>query len=94
MNQPSYTPFNWQIVSHYHISQRFAIGAGSGLSVYEKLLIPLYASAQFYITKPRRLTPYLECHIGGSLPQTEKQTEAFTSLLPSVHNLRSTGNLN
>ena len=92
MNQPSYTPFNWQIVSHYHISQRFAIGAGSGLSVYEKLLIPLYASAQFYITKPRRLTPYLECHIGG--PQTEKQTEAFTSLLPSVHNLRSTGNLN
>ncbi|MCS2823339.1 hypothetical protein NXW78_20770 [Bacteroides ovatus] len=52
MNQPSYTPFNWQIVSHYHISQRFAIGAGSGLSVYEKLLIPLYAGAQFYITKP------------------------------------------
>lgn len=47
MNQPSYTPFNWQIVSHYHISQRFAIGAGSGLSVYEKLLIPLYAVRNF-----------------------------------------------
>ena len=83
MNQPSYTPFNWQIVSHYHISQRFAIGAGSGLSVYEKLLIPLYASAQFYITKPRRLTPYLECHIGGSFA-TDREANGGFYLSPSI----------
>ena len=83
MNQPSYTPFNWQIVSHYHISQRFAIGAGSGLSVYEKLLIPLYASAQFYITKPRRLTPYLECHIVGSFA-TDREANGGFYLSPSI----------
>ncbi len=94
MNQPSYTPFNWQIVSHYHISQRFAIGAGSGLSVYEKLLIPLYASAQFYITKPRRLTPYLECHIGGSFCHRQRSKRRLLPLLPSGHNLMTTGNLN
>ena len=38
MGQPSQTPFNWQIIAHYHIGQRFTIGAGSGLSIYEKAL--------------------------------------------------------
>ena len=66
-----------------HISQRFAIGAGSGLSVHEKLLIPLYASAQFYITKPRRLTPYLECHIGGSFA-TDREANGGFYLSPSI----------
>jgi hypothetical protein len=41
MNQPSYTPYNSQIVSQYHNRQRLPIGAGSALSVYEKMLIPL-----------------------------------------------------
>lgn len=65
MGQPSQTPFNWQIIAHYHIGQRFTIGAGSGLSIYEKALIPLYANAQFFMTRPKKLTPYLECNIGG-----------------------------
>ena len=57
--------------------------SGSGLSVYEKLLIPLYASAQFYITKPRRLTPYLECHIGGSFA-TDREANGGFYLSPSI----------
>ena len=39
MSQPSCTPFTWQIMGHYHINQRLTIGAGSGLSIYEKALI-------------------------------------------------------
>lgn len=65
MSKPSHTPFSWQVMSHYHINRRFAIGAGSGLSVYEKTLIPLYASVQFFLTRPKKFTPYLECNIGG-----------------------------
>lgn len=83
MSQPSRTPFTGQLIAHYHINQRFAIGAGSGLSVYEKLLIPLYASAQFNIIKPRKLTPYLECNIGGSFA-TSKEANGGFYLSPSV----------
>lgn len=83
MSQPSQTPFNWQIIAHYHIGQRFTIGAGSGLSIYEKALIPLYANAQFFMTRPKKLTPYLECNIGGSLAAA-KETNGGFYLSPSV----------
>lgn len=83
MSQPSQTPFNWQIIAHYHIGQRLTIGAGSGLSIYEKALIPLYANAQFFMTRPKKLTPYLECNIGGSLAAA-KETNGGFYLSPSV----------
>ena len=83
MSQPSHTPFIGQIIAHYHINQRFTVGAGSGLSVYEKALIPLYANAQFFITQPKKLTPYLECNIGGSFAAA-KETNGGFYLSPSV----------
>lgn len=77
MSQPSCTPFTWQIIGHYHINQRFTIGVGSGLSIYEKALIPLYANAQFFIIRPQKLTPYLECNIGGAFSAAPKANGGF-----------------
>ena len=83
MSQPSSTPFIGQVIAHYHINQRFTIGAGSGLSVYEKVLVPLYANVQFFITQPRKLTPYLECNIGGSFAAAKEANGGFY-LSPSI----------
>lgn len=83
MSQPSCTPFIGQVIAHYHINQRFTIGAGSGLSVYEKVLVPLYANVQFFITQPRKLTPYLECNIGGSFAAAKEANGGFY-LSPSI----------
>lgn len=83
MSQPSHTPFTWQVMSHYHINKRFTVGAGTGLSVYEKTLVPLYANAQFFITKPKKLTPYLECNIGGAFAAAKDANGGFY-LAPSV----------
>lgn len=77
MSQPSCTPFTWQIMGHYHINQRLTIGAGSGLSIYEKALIPLYANAQFFIIRSKKLTPYLECNIGGAFSAAQKANGGF-----------------
>ena len=82
MSQPSHTPFTWELMAHYHINRHFTIGAGSGLSFYEKLLIPLYASTQFFFTKPKKVVPYLECNIGGSFA-TDKKTNGGFYLSPS-----------
>ena len=66
MSSPAHTPFTWEVMGHYHLNQRFAIGVGTGLSVYERVLIPLYANVQFFVTKPKKLTPYLACNAGGA----------------------------
>lgn len=36
MSSPAHTPFIWEVMGHYHLNQRFAMGVGTGLSVYEK----------------------------------------------------------
>lgn len=64
MSKPASTPFLWQIKGYYHPSARWALGAGTGVSCYEKTLIPLFATARFNLTRPRKLTPYLECGVG------------------------------
>ena len=63
--------------------QSTVLPSGSWLSVYEKLLIPLYASAQFHITKPRRLTPLSGMSYRWVFCRDEKQTECFY-LSPSI----------
>lgn len=83
MSEPSHTPFNWQAMAHYHIGKRWNIGAGTGISVYEKVLIPLYASTQFFITKSNKLAPYIECNLGGAFA-TEKKVRGGFYLSPSI----------
>ena len=83
MNKPSQTPFLWQLMAHYHLNRHFAFGAGTGVSVYEKVLVPIYGSIQLNLSKPRRLVPYLECNIGGA-PAPDKETNGGLYLSPSI----------
>lgn len=83
MNEPACTPFTWQVSAHYHLDRRFAIGAGTGISVYEKALIPLYGSIQFSLIKPRKLTPYVECNVGGAFA-ADKEANGGLYLSPSL----------
>ena len=48
------------------LSRRWAVGAGTGISVYEKALLPLSGSLRFRMTRPRKITPYLHCGAGYS----------------------------
>lgn len=83
MNSPSSTPFSWQILGYYNITPRWAVGAGTGVSVYEKALIPLFADARFNLTKPRKFTPYLECGVGYSFA-ADKNSRGGFFVNPSV----------
>lgn len=83
LNEPACTPFLWQALAHYNLGQRFAIGAGTGVSIYEKTLIPLYGSVQFNLLKPRKLTPYIECNAGGAFA-TDKEVNGGFYLSPAI----------
>ena len=46
---PAATPFSLQVLGYYAINKRFSVGVGTGLSIYEKVLIPLFADTKFLI---------------------------------------------
>ncbi len=83
MNEPASTPFTWQVLGHYAINKRFTVGIGTGLSIYEKALIPLFADAKFSIINPRIFTPYIECGVGYSFAP-DKNTNGGFYLNPSI----------
>lgn len=83
MSKPSSTPFVWQVTGHYNLNSRFAVGVGTGLAFYEKMLIPLFADAKFLIIKPKRFTPFLQCGVGYSFAPDKHANGGFY-LNPSV----------
>lgn len=83
MSEPATTPFSWQILGHYAISKRLSAGIGTGLSVYEKALIPLFADVKYAIARPKRFTPYVECGIGYSFAPDKDANGGFY-LNPSI----------
>lgn len=62
--EPSHTPFIGQIIGDYNFNERFSVGVGGGVSLYERPLIPVFAEAKVYICKPRKITPFLTCCAG------------------------------
>ncbi|MDR1115211.1 MAG: hypothetical protein LBL33_03510 [Tannerella sp.] len=66
MSEPSSTPFTWQVLGYYNLTGRWAAGVGTGLSFYEKMLIPVYGDIRFQIGRERKFTPYAELGAGYS----------------------------
>lgn len=83
MSEPSSTPFSWQISVHHKLTERFAIGAGTGLLVYEEALIPAFVDAKFLLTAPRKFVPYLLCGAGYAFAPTKEANGGFL-LNPSI----------
>lgn len=83
MSEPATTTFSWQILGYYAISKRLSAGIGTGLSVYEKALIPIFADVKYAIARPKRFTPYIECGIGYSFAPDKNANGGFY-LNPSI----------
>lgn len=72
LGKPASTPFTWQLAVHYPFGERFSAGAGTGLSFYEKTVVPLFAEARFDLLKPRKLTPYIAAGVGYGLALSDE----------------------
>lgn len=83
LNQPASTPFVWRLTGYYEVTPRFFAGAGTGLSFYEKTLVPVYAEARFSLTRPRRLTPYAAC-AGGYAFAVQEGVNGGLLLNPAI----------
>lgn len=82
--EPSTVPFSLQGIGYYRFGERFSVGAGTGLSLYNKVvLIPLFGDLKFDLTRPRKFTPYVECAAGYAFAPAEDARGGFC-LNPSV----------
>ncbi|MDR2920307.1 MAG: hypothetical protein LBV72_13215 [Tannerella sp.] len=77
MSSPSYTPFTWQVLGYYNLTDRWSVGAGTGLSFYEEMLIPVFGDARFQIGRTRKFTPFAEFGIGYSLAPSSDVNGGF-----------------
>ena len=83
MSTPASTPITWQALGYYHLTSRWAVGVGTGMSFYEKTLLPLYGDVKFQIGRERKITPYLELSAGYSFALS-KEAVGGCFLHPSV----------
>lgn len=83
ISEPESTPFTWQVLGCYAINKRFSVGAGTGVSIYKKTLVPLFANVKFAMMKPRKFTPYIECGVGYSFILDKNANGGFY-LSPSI----------
>lgn len=64
MSEPSCTPFIWQVIGNFHFNERLSTGVGTGISLFEKPIVPLFADVKFRICKPKKFTPFIQCGVG------------------------------
>ena len=83
MSKPSYTPFIWQINGNYNFNERLSTGVGTGISLFEKPIVPLFADVKFRLCKPRKFTPFIQCGVGYGIA-VSKDTNGGIYLNPAA----------
>ena len=76
-------PLSLLVSAEYQLHPRFLVGIGTGISKYDDLIFPVFATFHWYITKPHRFTPFLACNIGHAFVPKENVSGGFY-LAPSI----------
>lgn len=62
---------------------RLSAGLGSGISKYDHLMLPVFATFHWHVSNPHRFTPFLGCNIGHAFAPKKHVNGGFY-LSPSV----------
>ena len=76
-------PLSLLVSTEYQLHPRFSAGLGSGISKYDHLMLPVFATFHWDMSKPHRFTPFLACHIGHAFAPKKHVSGGFY-LTPSV----------
>lgn len=76
-------PLAFLTSAEYQLHPRFSAGIGAGLSKYEHLMLPVFASCHWCISQPHRFTPFIACNIGHAFAPKKHVSGGFY-LSPSV----------
>jgi hypothetical protein len=74
MDISSSMSFTWQVLGNYSLTERLSFGAGTGMTFYEKMLIPVYGNIKYQFGRERKFTPYAEFAAGYSFAPSKNAT--------------------
>lgn len=77
------SPLSLLASAEYQLHPRFSAGLGTGISKCDHLMLPVYATLHWDMSKPHRFTPFLACHIGHAFAPKKHVSGGFY-LTPSV----------
>ena len=77
------SPLSLLASAEYQLHPRFSTGLGSGISKYDHLMLPVFATFHWQVSKPHRITPFLGCNIGHAFVPKKHVSGGFY-LTPSV----------
>jgi hypothetical protein len=83
MGSPASNPFIWQIIGSYNFNEHVSAGIGSGVSLYEKPIIPLFADVKFKVRKQGKFIPFIEFGAGYGIA-TSDNTNGGIYINPSI----------
>jgi hypothetical protein len=76
-------PLSLLVSAEYQLHPRLSAGLGSGISKYDHLMLPVFATFHWHVSKPHRFTPFLGCNIGHAFAPKKHVNGGFY-LSPSV----------
>ena len=76
-------PLSLLVSAEYQLHPRLSAGLGSGISKYDHLMLPVFATFHWQVSKPHRFTPFLGCNIGHAFVPKKHVSGGFC-LTPSV----------
>jgi hypothetical protein len=82
-------PLSLLASAEYQLHPRFSAGIGTGISKYDDLMLPVFATFHWQISKSHRFTPFLACNIGHAFVP-KKYISGGSYLTPSATSFRST----
>lgn len=71
------------VSAEYQLHTRLSAGLGAGISKYDHLMFPVFATLHWQISKSHRFTPFLGCNIGHAFAPQKHVSGGFY-LSPSV----------
>ena len=76
-------PLSLLVLAEYQLHPRFSAGLGLGISMYDHLMLPVFATLHWQVIKPHLFTPFLGCNVGYAFAPKKHVCGGFY-LTPSV----------
>lgn len=72
LSRPSYTQFEWQVICNYRFGVHWQAGVGTGVSLYEKSLIPVFGNLRIDVARNVRFMPFVWINGGYGLAPSDE----------------------
>lgn len=76
-NVPSYNPIGVKIAGLYNFNRHWGVGAETGITKYEKVILPVAAYGSYHFTQKKKFIPFIDVSIGYGISLAKESRGGF-----------------